>query len=281
MNNKTIFVTGGASGLGKAVAKRYAEAGFKVCIADINDERGLETLKELQSTATDAMYLHCDVTCYDDIVAARDRMLQEWGAIGIVVNNAGVAVSGPIENQSLEDWDWIININLKSVVMASKIFTPQFKQQGYGYFVNVASAAGIVNAPTMSSYNVTKSGVISLSETLRAELHGDNIGVSVVCPTFFKTNLVETMRSDHASTKSFVNKLMSKSKITAEDIADEIYNAVKKRRFWVLPHRDGRAIWYVKRYLPGVFSWGVIQGFKRAQQSQQRYNEKIKPAEKA
>ncbi|MDX1692232.1 MAG: SDR family NAD(P)-dependent oxidoreductase, partial [Ketobacteraceae bacterium] len=149
---------------------------------------------------------------------------------------------------------------------------------GDGYFVNTASAAGIVNAPTMSSYNVTKSGVISLSETLRAELHGDNIGVSVVCPTFFKTNLSETMRSDDPGTRTFVDKLMSKSRITADDIADDIFDAVAKRKFWVLPHRDGRLMWYAKRYLPGLFSWGVAQGFKRMQRSQRRYERKIRGA---
>lgn len=274
MNKNTIFITGGASGLGKAIALRYARAGYKVCIADINDQRGAETHQELESMATDAMYLHCDVTREEDIISARDTLLAKWGTIGIVVNNAGVAVSGAIENQSLEDWEWIIGINLMSVVMGSKIFTPQFKKQGYGYFVNVASAAGIVNAPTMSSYNVTKSGVISLSETLRAELYADNIGVSVVCPTFFKTNLSETMRSDDSNTRAFVDKLMSKSTITADDIADDIFNAVAKRTFWVLPHRDGRLMWYVKRYLPGVFNWGVVQGFKRMQRSQKRYERK-------
>lgn len=273
MNRNTIFITGGASGLGKAIALRYAKAGYNVCIADINDQRGDECFKELKALGADALYLHCDVTKEEDLISAKDTILQQWGAIGIVVNNAGVAVSGAIENQSLEDWDWIIGVNLMSVVMGCKIFTPQFKKQGFGYFVNTASAAGIVNAPTMSSYNVTKSGVIALSETLRAELYSDNIGVSVVCPSFFQTNLSETMRSDDKNAPTFVNKLMSKSKITADDIADDIFEAVAKRKFWVIPHLDGRVIWYVKRYLPGVFSWGVIQGFKRLQRSQEKFEQ--------
>ncbi|MDX1695645.1 MAG: SDR family NAD(P)-dependent oxidoreductase, partial [Ketobacteraceae bacterium] len=130
MNKKTIFITGGASGLGKAIALRYARAGYSVCIADINDERGEETLRELESMGADAIYLHCDVTREADLIAAKDTILQRWGTIGIVVNNAGVAVSGAIENQSLEDWEWIIGVNLMSVVMGCRIFTPQFKQQG-------------------------------------------------------------------------------------------------------------------------------------------------------
>ena len=281
MTSNSIFITGGASGLGKAIALRYAKAGYKVCIADINDQRGNETLQELLSMGADAIYLHCDVTSEQDIQSVKDTLVQRWGSVGIVVNNAGVAVSGAIENQSLQDWEWIIGVNLMSVVMGCKIFTPQFKKQGFGYFVNTASAAGIVNAPTMSSYNVTKSGVISLSETLRAELYGDNIGVSVVCPTFFKTNLSETMRSDDPGTRTFVDKLMSKSKITADDIADDIFEAVEKGQFWVLPHRDGRLMWYVKRFFPGAFNWGVVQGYQRMQRSQRRYEKKIRGAGKA
>jgi short-subunit dehydrogenase len=268
MNEQTIFITGGASGLGKAIALKYARSGYKVCIADINDERGEQCLKDLRSYGVEAFYLHCDVTKEDDIITAKNKVLEQWGSIDIVVNNAGVASSGLIEDQSLKDWNWIISINLMSVVIASKVFTPVFKQQGYGYFVNTASAAGIANAPTMSSYNVTKAGVISLSETLRAELHGHNIGVSVVCPTFFKTNLADSMRSASTNTKPMVDKLMAKSKITADDIAEDIYDAVIKKKFWVLPHRDGRVLWYTKRYLPSLFNWMIARGYARMQKKQ-------------
>lgn len=255
MNDKRIFITGGASGLGKAIAIRFAREGFNVCIGDVNDERGIETEAELKAIAPDAFYTFCDVTKLKDLESVRSALEERWGGVDIVVNNAGVAgTAGAIEDVSLADWQWVIDVNLMGVVRGCKAFTPLFKQQKSGHFVNIASAAGLLSAPMMSNYNATKAGVVSLSETLLAELCCDNITTSVVCPAFFQTNLTESMRSHIGGLHSKVNKMMSRSKITAEDVADSIFQAYMKEEFWVVTHPLERRMWYVKRFLPKGFN---------------------------
>lgn len=255
MSDKRIFITGGASGLGKAIAMRFAREGFKVCIGDVNDERGLEAEAELKTIAPDAFYLFCDVTKVKHLESVRTELEERWGGVDVVVNNAGVGgTAGAIEDVSLADWQWVLDVNLMGVVRGCKTFTPLFKQQGNGHFVNIASAAGLLSAPMMSSYNVTKAGVVSLSETLLAELCTHNITTSVVCPAFFQTNLTESMRSHIGGLHSKVNKLMSRSKITAEDVADSVFHAYMKQEFWVVTHPLERRMWYVKRFSPKGFN---------------------------
>jgi short-subunit dehydrogenase len=116
--------------------------------------------------------------------------------------------------------------------------------------VNVASMAGLLDVPMMSSYNVSKAGVVSLSETLQIELADDNIAVSVVCPSFFRTNLGESMRASNPRFTQRMNKLFEKSPMSADDVAETVFKAVKSRTFHVLPHRNARPIWLLKRFLP-------------------------------
>jgi NAD(P)-dependent dehydrogenase (short-subunit alcohol dehydrogenase family) len=247
---KRIFITGGASGLGLAIAHRYAREGWRVCIGDINAERGAIAKKELAVQAAAAVYLHCNVTHEEDLQAAADKLVELWGGVDVVVNNAGVAGAGRIEDVPLSDWKWIFDINLFGVVSGCRIFTRLFKQQGHGYLINVASMAGLMDVPMMSSYNASKAAVVSLSETLEIELSDAGIGVSVVCPSFFKTNLTESMRSTDPRLTRKMYKLFERGKVTAEEIADRIYEAQQQGRFYVLPHGEGRNVWYLKRFLP-------------------------------
>jgi NAD(P)-dependent dehydrogenase (short-subunit alcohol dehydrogenase family) len=174
MAKDRIFITGGASGLGLAIAHRYARAGFKVCIGDIHDERGHEAERAIaHSGASEVLYLRCDVRKVEDLEAVADQLDKRWGGVDIVVNNAGVAQGGPFEQVPMEDWEWVLDINLLGVVRGCKVFTPRFKRQGEGYFVNIASMAGLLDTPFMTGYNVSKAGVVMLSETLQNELaHG-------------------------------------------------------------------------------------------------------------
>ncbi len=251
---KRIFITGGASGLGKAIAFKYAQQGYKVCIGDINEERGKETIEALKSQGCDALYFYCDTTKIKDLILVKDKLVEHWGGVDVVVNNAGVAgTAGPIDDVSMADWDWVLNINLLGVVRGCKVFTPLFKKQQSGYFINISSAAGLMNAPLMSSYNVSKAGVISLSETLRLELEKFGVGVSVVCPAFFKTNLTETMKSTIDGVIQRISSVMENSKVTADDVADMIFNAMSNNKFWVITHKPERKLWLLKRYLPSQF----------------------------
>lgn len=248
---RRVFITGGASGLGRALAERYARAGARVCIADVNEPRASETLTALTSGgAAEADFIRCDVTKEEDLLSARERLEQRWGGVDVVINNAGVAQSGAIEDVPLDDWRWILEINLLGVVRGCRVFTPLFKRQGSGHFVNVASMAGLLDVPFMSSYNATKAAVVSLSETLQNELAPDGIHVTVACPSFFQTNLGESLRTTDPGLRIAMDKLLARSQITAKDVAEDIFRAVEDKRFYVLSHKEGRRAWLLKRLLP-------------------------------
>lgn len=250
-----VFITGGASGLGRAVALRYAREGARVCIGDINPDLGAEVEQEIRGQGAEGLYLPCDVRRLTDLEKVRRQLEDRWGGVDVVVNNAGVATAGSIEDSTLSDWEWILDINVLGVVRGCKVFTPLFKRQGSGTFVNIASMAGLMLAPMMDSYNVSKAGVIALSETLSMELRDAGIRVCCVCPSFFQTNLTSGMRSDLPGIQQSINKLMKRSAITADDVAEAIHKAVRKREFWVLPHQKERRLWLLKRHAPRAFDY--------------------------
>lgn len=256
MQGKRIFVTGGASGLGEAIAMRFAKSGFKVCIGDLNGERGRKVEKALQLLSTESFYITCDVTDDEAMVSVKQALEDRWGGVDVVVNNAGVAGTvGAIEDINTDVWKRLFDINLFGVVRGIKVFTPVFKKQGGGHFVNIASAAGLVSAPLMSNYNAVKAGVVSLSETMRVELGFSNINTTVVCPAFFKTNLMESMNSEvpGVDMTSKVNRMMSRSAITSTHIADDVYDAVLNNTFLLVPHKSERRLWILKRWFPNFF----------------------------
>ncbi len=246
-----VFVTGGASGLGRALAERWAREGARVCIGDVNEARGAETLAHLRTTAAaDTDFVRCDVTRDEDVEAARDRLVERWGGVDVVINNAGVAGAGAIEDVTMDDWRWIVEINLLGVVRGCRVFTPVFKRQRAGHFVNVASMAGFMDVPMMSSYNASKAAVISLSETLQIELAGWGIGVTVACPSFFQTNLAESLRATEPRLRAITEHLLARPGLSAADVADRVYAGVRRGDLYVLPHVEGRRALLLKRLLP-------------------------------
>lgn len=253
--SQRVFITGGASGLGRALALHYARKGAKVCIGDVNPEAGQATEAELSAAGGEGLFLPCDVRRVTDLEHVRSELEQRWGGVDIVVNNAGVASAGSIEDTTMADWEWILDINVLGVVRGCKVFTPLFRQQGSGTFVNVASMAGLMLAPMMDSYNVSKAGVIALSETLSLELRDAGIRICCVCPSFFQTNLTSGMRSDLPGIQQNINGLMKRSTVTADDVAADIGRAVKQGDFWVLPHQRERRLWLLKRHAPRAFDY--------------------------
>lgn len=264
LRGKRIFITGGGSGFGRALALRYAQAGWKVCIADFNEKGGEAVLAELKAQGAEAFFVRCDVTKEADMIAARDAVVARFGGVDIVINNAGVAVSGGIDETSEEDWQWIVDINLLGVARGCRVFTPVFRKQGAGWFVNVASVAGLIHPPQMSAYNATKAAVVALSETIYAELLPDGIGTSVVCPAFFRTGLADTARAANPRMDAVTKKLVKKARVSAEEVAGKVYQAVEKGTFRVLTHPREARLYYVKRLIP--FEWfgkGVMVEAKR------------------
>jgi len=252
---KTIAITGAGSGFGAAIARNYAGRGWKVAISDIDLARAENTLKQLagEFPGFKGFAFRLDVTSTDEWRAFAERIDQEWDGLGILVNNAGVATGGNLEETPLKDWDWVINIDLMGVVRGCKQFVSRFKQQGYGHIVNMASFAGIAGAPDIVSYGVAKAGVIALSEALRAELNDYGVGVTVVCPAFVKTDLLSTFRSPDSKDKARVTRWMENSGVTVEDIANQISAAVESKKFLLLTHKDTRRYALIKRLMPETY----------------------------
>ena len=182
--------------------------------------------------------MRCDVRDYSQLIAFAQACEEKLGGIDIVVNNAGVASGGFFDELSLEDWDWQIAINLMGVVKGCKAFLP-LVQKSKGKIINIASMAALMQAPGMSNYNVAKAGVVALSESLLVELRQAEVGVHVVCPSFFQTNLLDSFRGPTPNVKAQIGKLLESSPITAADIADYIHQQVAKGEFMILPHDEG------------------------------------------
>lgn len=253
-----VLITGGASGLGRALAERYLRSGAHVLIADRNATSGEATCHALQPLASrygGSVHFHLADICRDeDWRALRAWCQARWQRLDVLINNAGVAAGGRIEKLPMDDWDWIIEINLKGMIRGLREFVPLLKQQGHGQIINIASLAAIANAPVMSSYNVTKSAVVSLSETLRHELGAYGIAVSVACPSFFQTNLADSLRSPEPGLEQSVRKLLASGKLDAAQVADYIFRAASRKHFLILPHREGRWLWRLKKFAPLVYN---------------------------
>lgn len=190
---KVAFITGGASGLGLAMAKDFAAKGAKIMLADRNAEGLDAAVAMLKTNGADVARVICDVTDADQIKAAADVTIERFGKVHIVANNAGVAIGGQPGAIELKDWRWIVDINLLGVAYGVEIFTPLIESHGEGgHFINTASMAGHVAAPGMGPYNATKYAVVGYSEALKLELAPRGIGVSILCPAWVKTNIHNT-----------------------------------------------------------------------------------------
>jgi len=247
-------VTGAGSGLGRALALDLAGRGASVVISDIEASSAEETAGLIRAQGGRAEVIVCDVTDRDAVFGLVDETEQRLGGLDFIANNAGVAVGGPFEEISIDDWRWAVDINLWGVVYGCQAAVPKMKAQGHGYILNVASAAGLLAPPAMSAYNVTKAGVVSLSESLYAEYKSLGIRVAVLCPTFFKTNIVGSSRG--ATTEkddAQITRWMERSKVQAPDVAKAAIDSVRDGKLYVQPMRDGRIAWRLKRTHPQRF----------------------------
>ena len=248
MQNR-MMITGAGSGLGREIALRWAREGWRLALADVNEAGLAETLKLVREAGADGFTRRCDVRDYSQLTALAQACEEQFGGIDVIVNNAGVASGGFFSELSLEDWDWQISINLMGVVKGCKAFLPLL-ERSKGKIVNIASMAALMQGPGMSNYNVAKAGVVALSESLLVELRQLEIGVHVVCPSFFQTNLLDSFRGPTPAMKAQVGKLLESSPITAADIADYIHAEMAKGSFMILPHEMGRMAWAVKQKNP-------------------------------
>ena len=256
---KRVLITGGASGLGQAIVMQFADLGWKIAVVDINLQGAQQVAESANKQGADAIALYCDIGKDQDFAVIAQTIAAEWGGLDIIINNAGIATTGLMVDCTSEQWDRAINLNLNSVFRGCHFWLPLMSQDGPGHVVNTASFAGIAQAPTMMSYNVSKAGVIALSETLRAELGYRNIGVSVICPAFFKTNLLDSMSPADEGVKPLVKKWMENSKISADDVASDVIKGIEKNQLMVISHDYARKAYRFKRFFPKIYMKQLIK----------------------
>ena len=195
ISGKTAFVTGAASGIGLGIATAFAQAGAKVMLCDIEDAALQTALAELKRTNADVDGVRADVSLKGELQAAAEATIARYGKVYILVNNAGVGGGGPYGTWSDASWDWVLGVNLRSVVWGVEIFGPLIERHGEGgHIVSTASIAGLISGNSLA-YNVAKYGVVALSEGLWAELTPRGIGVSVLCPGYIRTQILESRRN--------------------------------------------------------------------------------------
>lgn len=252
MAGRRVLITGAGSGLGRELALRYAERGDRVACVDLYADRAEETMKMLPGGGH--LALVADVGSDAAMAALKAQVMGAWNGLDVLVNNAGIACGGECAHTSGADWQRTLNINLMGVVRGVREFVPMMEAQRSGRVINVASFAGLAGAPGLGAYGVSKAAVVALSEGMRAELQPKGIHVSVLCPSFFKTNLMQSFQGPaNAPLRHMAEKLMEKSPIDAAAVARYTVDESERGRFLLLPHKDTRSRWLLKRLLPGLY----------------------------
>ena len=269
LTGKVAVVTGAASGIGRALAGRLAAAGAKLVLADIEDRPLEEVATSLRAGGAEVVALRADVSKAEDVERIGATAMESFGALHLCVNNAGVAGGGLAWEIGLDEWDWVLGVNLYGVIHGLRSFVPRIIESGGGHVVNIASMAGLTSNPGMASYNVTKHSVVTLSETLALDLSltHPEVGVTVVCPGWVRTqiNRSERNRPERAGSaldvepttelqfdlRSIVDGLIE-SGLEPDDVADMILDAVRTGRFTVLTHPEWQAM--VTRRVEGILA---------------------------
>ena len=246
---KRAFITGAGSGLGLAVAKALAADGWTLGLFDRNLERLTTVEAEFADAGVRLVAYPGDVTQADELTVAINSFAATHDGLDLMINNAGVAGGGALMEVSLEDWRWIIDINVMGVVHGSRAAIPHLQRNGTGLLINVASAAAFASAPGMVSYNATKAAVVSISETLVNELRSAGIQVSIVMPTFFQSGLLETFRGpDYA--RAIANNAVQRSEYSVEDVARDLLREAADGNVYIVLPRAARTMWRWKRWMP-------------------------------
>ncbi len=237
-----VLVTGAASGLGAALASAFRARGDQVLATDVSADGGFETGARAPSSTTTKL----DITSDHDWAAASGWVEQNWGGLDVLVNNAGIAGGGRIDVAEMGEWESIVEVNLLGVVRGCRTFAPLLKRQRSGRIVNVASLAGLVHPAGMASYNAVKAAVVALTETLGHELAAYDVTAHVVCPSYFRTNLLASLQGADRALGGVVRQLVETSPFTADDIACAVLVGLDAGDELILPDPMARAAYRQK-----------------------------------
>ncbi|MES2105155.1 MAG: SDR family oxidoreductase [Pseudomonadota bacterium] len=254
--DRVAVITGGGSGFGREFANIGARLGMKLVLADVQQDALDKAKAELEAQGAQVLAMRCDVRHAAEVQALADATMQRFGAVHLVFNNAGVGSGGLVWENTQADWEWVLGVNLWGVIHGVRIFTklmlecaktdPEYE----GHIVNTASMAGLLNAPTMGVYNVSKHAVVSLSETLYQDLDlvEAPIGASVLCPYFVPTGISQSQRNrpddvaaaaptaSQRAAQAMSDKAVSSGKVSAVDVAEMTFNAIRDKQFYIYSH---------------------------------------------
>lgn len=253
--NAYAVVTGAGSGIGRSFAYELAKRGGAVVCVDLNLAAAQDTVDQIKATGAKAFALQCDVGNAEQVNSVAEQAEQLLGhPVTLLINNAGVGLGGKFDEVSLDDWKWCMQVNLWSVIHGCHAFVPKFKKLGYGAIINVASAASYTAAPEMSVYNVSKAGVLALSETLSSELKKFKIQVNVVCPTLVPTNIIKNGRIPGQYSKLADHALMNYAFTTSDKVARLSLDRLDKEQLYTTPQLDAKLFWLMKRTSPSLYA---------------------------
>ena len=256
---KRILITGATTGLGEALACALAARGWRIAISAREQDEVDHTVAAVNRRGGKGLGLILDVCNTSQWDAARDTLNREWGGIDILVNNAGIADANQMVNMTELEWDRMLAINLRGVIDGCRTFAPDLIKQNFGYILNIASMAGLLALPEMANYNVSKAGVIALSETLHTELCGFNIGVTVLCPSGFRSSLIDHAVKEgrdlaqNGPVARLVQKDIEHGSHTSESVAAYALKDMERGRLYSLPMPAYRFAWFLKRLAPDTF----------------------------
>jgi NAD(P)-dependent dehydrogenase (short-subunit alcohol dehydrogenase family) len=293
-------ITGGGSGFGREFALIAAKAGMKVALADVQQDALDAVSAEVRAAGAEVVALKTDVSKADQVEALAVATMQQFGAVHLVFNNAGVGSGGLVWENSLADWDWVLGVNLYGVIHGIRSFVPRMlalgkKDPSYrGHIVNTASMAGLLTAPNMGIYNVSKHAVVALTETLYQDLTlmDAPIGASVLCPYFVPTGISNSHRNapskiaaegQTASQRAAAlisSKAVSSGKVTAQDVAERTFHAIRDNQFYIYSHPQ--ALGNVQTRMEDIVTMrNPSDPFKARPDLRERLRDAIHQAEKA
>jgi NAD(P)-dependent dehydrogenase (short-subunit alcohol dehydrogenase family) len=260
LRGKVAVITGAASGIGRGLAERCVQEGMKVVLADVDEAALSQTERELKDAGADVIAVRTDVSKSGDVDALAQRALGAFGAVHLLFNNAGVGAGTTVWESTLEDWQWVLGVNLWGVIHGVRTFVPlMLKQADECHIVNTASMAGLVSGPALGVYKVTKHGVVSLSETLCCELAvmRAKIRVSVLCPAGVNTRVMDSERNrpaelQNASASESTHPVVAQAEemlrqlvetgLSPSQVAEAVFDAIRNERFYILTHADWKPL---------------------------------------